>query len=125
MAPVKPTVQYLLYWYIAETIPPQLEKELETGAGAPYKPPPPYPNGLTLRARVQMEPEGYEPIHHEGTGIDEEEQAYQSFLVPIEEAVQKLGRTGVMADVVLRGWQAIQDRYTLEDANPECTVQIG
>ena len=61
-----------------------------------------------------MEPEGYEPVHHEGTGVDEEEQEYESFLLPIEEAVIKLGRKGVMADVVLKGWKGIQDRLAME-----------
>lgn len=108
--------QYLLYWYIAETIPPELEKELETKAGEAYKPPPRYPEGLTLRDRMKMEPPGYEPIHHEGTGVDEEEQTYSSYLVPIHEAVQKLGKNGAMANVVLRGWKGIQDRLAMEDA---------
>jgi hypothetical protein len=124
--PVTPTIQYLLYWYIAETIPPQFEKELETEAGAAYKPPPPYPNDLTLQDRVKMEPKGYEPVRHEGTGVDEEEQTYKSYLVPIDEAVQKLGKTGIMADVVLRGWQGIQDRYKLEEViDPQNLKQTG
>jgi hypothetical protein len=114
MMPLRPTKQYLLYWYIAETIPPDLEKELETEVGAAYKPPPPYPDNLTLRHRVQMEPEGYEPTHHEGTGVDAEEQTYKSYLVSVDEAVEKLGGS-VMADVVLRGWQGIRDRYAIED----------
>ncbi|CAO2653180.1 Nn.00g025910.m01.CDS01 [Neocucurbitaria sp. VM-36] len=108
--------QYVLYWYIAETLPPNLEKELETEAGAAYKPPTPYPKTLTLRERIRMEPEGYEPLHHEGTGVDEEEQTYESHLVPVEEAIAKLGRGSVMADVVLKGWNGIQDRFAIEDA---------
>jgi hypothetical protein len=63
---------------------------------------------------MKMEPEGYIPVHHEGTGVDEEEQEYESFLLPIEEAVIKLGRKGVMADVVLKGWKGIQDRLAME-----------
>lgn len=118
--------QYLLYWYIAETIPPELEKELKTDAGEAYKPPPSYPQGLTLRERVKLEPAGYEPIHHEGTGVDAEEQEYKSYLLPVSEAVQKLGKNGVMADVVLRGWKGIQDRYALEEViNLESPEQIG
>lgn len=62
-----------------------------------------------------MEPEGYEPIHHEGTGVDEEEAEYKSYLVPVEEAVEKLGRNDVMADVVVRGWRAIRERYSMEE----------
>ena len=108
--------QYVLYWYIAETLPPDVEKELETEVGAAYKPPPPFPNNLTLRDRIKLEPEGYEPLHHDNTGVDEEEQTYESFLVSVDEAVKKLGRNSVMADVVLRGWKGIQDRLAIEDA---------
>lgn len=108
--------QYVLYWYIAETFPPDLETELETTAGDPYNPPPPYPTNLTLRDRLKMEPEGYEPIHHEGTGVDEEEKTYESHLLTIEEAMKKLGKSGVMANVVAKGWKGIQDRFALEDA---------
>lgn len=104
----------MLSWYIAETLPPDLEVELETKAGEAYKPPPPFPKDMTLRARVALEPEGYQPVHHEGTGVDEEEQGYKSFLVTVDEAVRKLGR-GVQADVVLRGWKGIQDRFALEE----------
>jgi hypothetical protein len=108
--------QYVLYWYIAETLPPDLEAELETEVGAAYKLPPPYPHTLSLRERLKLEPEGYEPLHHEGTGVDAEEQTYESHLVSIEEAVKMLGQNSVMADVVLRGWKGIQDRFAMEDA---------
>jgi hypothetical protein len=69
-----------------------------------------------LRDRMKQESEGYEPLHHEGTGVDEEEQTYESFLVTVEEAVKKLGKDSVMADVVLKGWKGIQDRLAMEDA---------
>lgn len=108
--------QYVLSWYIAETLPPNLEKELETAPGAAYRLPPAYPKDLTLRDRMKLEPEGYEPLHHENTGVDEEEQTYESFLVSVEEAVKMLGKSSVMADVVLRGWKGIQDRLAIEDA---------
>ncbi len=65
---------------------------------------------------MALEPEGYEPVHHEGTGVDEEEQTYQSHLVSVDEAIRKLGKSGVMADVVRRGWKGIQDRLAMEDA---------
>lgn len=108
--------QYVLYWYIAETLPPNLETELETKYGDTYKPPPPYPTDLPLRDRLKLEPEGYEPLHHEGTGVDEEEQTYESHLISIEEAMKKLGKNGVMANVVARGWNGIQNRFAMEDA---------
>ena len=114
--------QYLLFWYVAETLPPDIETSLSSSAaaaaadGAAYEPPPAYPANLSLRDRMKLEPEGYEPIHHEGTGVDAEEQTYESHLVPVSEAVKKLGKGGVMADVVLRGWKGIQDRLAMEDA---------
>ncbi|KAF2261731.1 hypothetical protein CC78DRAFT_546435 [Lojkania enalia] len=111
------SIQYVLFWYVAETLPPELEKELETNAGEAYRPPPPYPNGLKLRDRLKMEPERYEPLHHEGTGVDEEEKMYKSYLVSVNEAVEKLGKHGVMADVVLKGWKGIQERYALEESD--------
>ncbi|KAF2634864.1 hypothetical protein P280DRAFT_485119 [Massarina eburnea CBS 473.64] len=108
--------QYLLYWYIAETIPPALEAELVSAPNEPYKPPPAFPVNLSLKRRMEMEPEGYEPVRHEGTGVDEEEAEYKSYLVSVEEAVQKLGRGGVMADVVVRGLKGIRERLALEEA---------
>lgn len=119
-------LQYILYWYIAETLPPSLEVELETKADEAYKPPPPYPKDLKLQDRVNMEPEGYEPLHHEGTGVDAEEQTYKSHLLPVTEAIEKLGKKSVMADVVLKGWKGIQDRFALEEVidseSPEQTT---
>ena len=109
------THQYVIFWYIAETLPPQLEPELETKKDEPYKNPPQFPPDLTLKERVKMEPEGYEPVHHENTGVDEEEQTYTSYLLPIEEAVDKLGRRGVMADVVVSGWNGILERFAAEE----------
>ncbi|KAF2477031.1 uncharacterized protein BDR25DRAFT_300121 [Lindgomyces ingoldianus] len=106
--------QYIIYWYIAETLPPDLEEELERKAGEAYKPPPSFPHDLKLRDRIKMEPKDYEPMHHEGTGVDAEEQTYESHLLPVGEAVEKLGKNGIMADVVLRGWKGIQERFAAE-----------
>ncbi|KAL6709339.1 hypothetical protein ACN47E_001746 [Coniothyrium glycines] len=106
--------QYVLYWYIAETLPPALETELQTQVGDAYKPPPSFPPGLSLRERVAMEPEGYEPVHHEGTGVDEDERTYESELVGVEEGMRRLGKSSVSADVVAKGWKGVQDRWTME-----------
>ncbi|KAF2196544.1 hypothetical protein GQ43DRAFT_452278 [Delitschia confertaspora ATCC 74209] len=125
------SIQYILFWYISETLPPSLETKLSsppspsvsnqfplsTSATQPYKPPPPFPTDLTLRERIAMEPEGYEPVKHEGTSVDEEERTYESYLVSVEEAVEKLrgGVMGdVMADVVGRGWRGIRERLRVE-----------
>ncbi|KAF1958348.1 hypothetical protein CC80DRAFT_29155 [Byssothecium circinans] len=112
--PLDPARQYVVYWYIAETIPPALEAELVTARDEPYKAPPAFPADLTLRQRMAMEEEGYEPVKHEGTGVDEEEAGYKSFLVGLQEAVGLLGRGGVMADVVLRGWKGVEERLRAE-----------
>ncbi|RAR16003.1 hypothetical protein DDE83_000578 [Stemphylium lycopersici] len=69
--------QYVIYWYIAETLPPELEADLETPPGAPYMVPPAYPPYLSLRDRIAQEPKGYEPRHHENTGVDEMEVLFQ------------------------------------------------
>ena len=71
-----------------------------------------------------MEPDGYEPVHHEGTGVDEEEQAYESHLVSVDEAMRLLGGTSsVMADVVRRGWEGIQTRRAMEEDTVGVTVE--
>ncbi|ORY06142.1 hypothetical protein BCR34DRAFT_36637 [Clohesyomyces aquaticus] len=116
LMPVGHGKQYLLYWYIAETLPPTLDQLLDSEVGDAYKPPHSYPPDLTLRNRIMMEPEGYEPVRHEGTGVDEEEQTYESYLLPLSEAIERLGKTGVMADVVQIGWRAIQKRFADEGA---------
>jgi hypothetical protein len=112
--------QYVVYWYIAETLPPSLEADLETPPGAPYKAPPRYPQNLSLRERIALEPQGYEPRHHEGTGVDEQERQFKSELCNVEDAVRKLGQGQTMgeamADVVRKGWEGIQKRFEMEDA---------
>ena len=55
----------------------------------------------------------YEPVRHEGTGVDEEERMYSAELVGWETAVEKLGG-GVMADVVRRGWERVERRMEME-----------
>lgn len=119
MMPVSRSSQYILFWYIAETLPPDLEntlsqqsKQQEDGA---YQIPERFPRNLTLKERVALEGEGYEPVRHENTGVDEEERLYDSCLLPVEEAVGKLKGT-VMADVVRRGWEGICERREMEDA---------
>ncbi|KAL9612909.1 MAG: hypothetical protein Q9167_002542 [Letrouitia subvulpina] len=115
-APVSRSTQYILFWYVAETLPPDLEASLSARAGEQgmaYQVPPKYPDGLTLAARIAMEPEGYTPVRHAGTGVDEEEALYESYLLPVDEAMEKLGRS-VMADVVRRGWEGICLRREME-----------
>ncbi|KAI9679823.1 MAG: hypothetical protein M1817_004837 [Caeruleum heppii] len=110
--------QYLLFWYIAETLPPDDETALnEAMSAAPdptvdeseserrragsslwYKSPPGYPEDLRLSDRVKQEPAGYEPTRHSGTGVDDEEAWYDSHLLPVMEAMDKL-KGSLQADV--------------------------
>lgn len=79
-----------------------------------YQYPPKFEPGLTLKQRIEMEGEDYEPIRHADTGVDEEEALYESCLMPVEEAMEKLGR-GISADVVRKGWEAICLRAQIEE----------
>lgn len=127
MLPQSATAQYVLFWYAAETVPVEIEQSYQdatSGTSAPivYRPPLPFPPTLTLRERIASEEivDGnvkkiiYQPVKHEGTGVNEEEQAYKSFLLPIDEARRKL-RGSIMEDVVRRGWEAIVLRQEIEN----------
>jgi hypothetical protein len=116
LLPNSKRTQYLLHWYIAETLPP----EDEANIGPPpeskkYHEPLPYPKDLKLKDRLALEPEGYEPTRYPNTGVDSEEALYTSELVPVEEAVKRLGKNS-MVDVVMIGWDRIQARLKNEEA---------
>lgn len=90
---------------------------METVASAEpeaYQQPPKFPFDMTLAERIALEPEGYQPVRHANTAVNAEEALYESYLLPVEEAIQKLGRT-VSADVVRRGWAAICLRREMEE----------
>ena len=82
-----------------------------------YQYPPKFEPGMTLKQRVEMEKEGYEPVRHENTGVNAEEALYESYLLPVEDAMAKLGRS-VSADVVRRGWEGICLRREMEKEPP-------
>ena len=111
----------MLFWFIAETVPPEVEKALDEAMAAkatpesptPYLYPTKYPRDLTLAGRIKLEPEGYEPVHHQHTGVDTEEALYESYLLPVREAVQRL-RGSVQEEVVRLGWGAICERWKME-----------
>ena len=134
------TRQYIIFWYVAETVPPAVEEvvstqrkalqnELSTEASSDTKevagdgkqaplPPPfiapePFSKKMTLKERVAMESEGYEPVRNLGTGVDSDELTYESYLLPVEEAMRKL-RGQVSSDVVRRAWEGIQLRIKME-----------
>ena len=130
--PLSATSQYLLFWYAAETVPPEVERTYvvpgsnnSPQASPPnYRPPPSFPEDLTLEDRIGMDKTirdngqqtMYEPVHIHGTAQDDEERMYESHLLTIADARRKL-RGSVMEDVVRRGWEAIQLRMTMEEKN--------
>ena len=126
LMPLRSDVQYILHWYIAETLSPDDEAGLSRGATATYKTPPPYPAHLRLSARVRQDSQGYEPVHHENTGVDAEELKYESALVDVDEAIRRLSEGTVLgrnviglpqADVVRRGKAAIDLRFEREKSS--------
>lgn len=70
---------------------------------------------MTLAERVALEPEGYEPIKHVNTGVNAEEALYESYLLPIDQALLNLGKKSISGDVVRRGWAGICARNTREE----------
>jgi hypothetical protein len=116
---VSARTQYLLFWYIAETLPAEVETvisartETSTTSPSPYREPPLYPSNLRLIDRVRAEEDDYVPPKHEGTGVDDEELLYRSSLLGINDAIAKL-ENSVMAAVVKEGWEAVQERIQQE-----------
>ena len=123
LAPQSRNRQYLLFWFIAETVPPKLEEELNEAMIikatdlnlTPYQYPAKYPSDLTLPARIELEGDGYEPVHHKNTAVNAEEALYESHLMPVEDALMKL-RGSVMEEVVRIGWNAICARHEMENS---------
>jgi len=96
--------------------------------GVPYQYPPPYPQALSLKERVALEKgrsqsqelgsgekrKLYEPVRHENTGMDSEEALYESHLLSVPEALEKLEGIPVMQHVVRVGWEGIVKRLSME-----------
>ena len=131
MVPQKRGCQYVLFWYVAETVPRQVEESLNAAEknmatsdnATPYQNPPKYPQGTTLADRVQLDSENFVPLHHPNTGVDAEEALYESYLLPIKEAAEKLRGT-VMEDVVISGWEAICLRHAMEQSTSTSNVHL-
>lgn len=49
--------------------------------------------------------------------MDADEALYESILLPVENAMEKLKENSVSADVVRKGWAAISLRRKMEDNN--------
>lgn len=139
------TAQYILHWYVAETIPEDVENALPriapppasvTSTHAPvinpYSAPPAFPADLTLKERIAQDSritaEGaksvYEPKRHEGTGVNEDEMLYESYLLSIKDARRALKRS-IMEDVVMRGWEAIKLRMQIEEEEEADESEAG
>lgn len=115
LAPVSGSSQYILFWYISETVPPEIEASMPPPVeGNTYQSTAAYPKEMTLIQRIALEPEGYEPTRHENTGVDADEALYESVLLPVESAIEKLGGSSISADVVRKGWAAICHRREME-----------
>ncbi|GAB7345085.1 hypothetical protein MBLNU457_3488t2 [Dothideomycetes sp. NU457] len=130
--PQSSTAQYILSWYAAETLPAEIETQLnaqtntnpdtqdpdpEAVVQRRYAPAPAYPETLTLHERVKLDINtSYTPPRHLGTGVDDEEACYEAHLLPIAEARKKL-RGSIMEDVVRRSWEAILLRQKMESNN--------
>lgn len=127
--PQSSTAQYTLSWFAAETLPREIEAQLNAqtntnpGTQDPdpdaivqkrYAPAPAFPDALKMNERVKMDIDtAYSPPRHLGTGVDDEEACYEARLLPIAEARKKL-RGSIMEDVVRRGWEAILLRQKME-----------
>ncbi|KAF4555509.1 Hypothetical protein D9617_2g054700 [Elsinoe fawcettii] len=130
MVPVSARTQYVLFWYVGETLDWREEERCNALAltvegrsvigeeTRSFVEPREWKEGVTVTERktwdVDEEGRIREPVCHSGTGVDGDEILYEKYLVPIEEAVQKLKGT-VMADVVKRGWELIAKRDVMEE----------
>ncbi|KAL8854830.1 MAG: hypothetical protein Q9221_000336 [Calogaya cf. arnoldii] len=116
LMPVTRSTQYMLFWYIAETVPAEIDQALSeksAQANGVYMIPPPYPAAMTLAERIELDKK-LAPVRHENTGVNEDEALYESYLLSTDEAQKKLSGT-IMADVVRTGWKAIQTRMDIEE----------
>lgn len=117
-------LQYLIFWYIAETLPSALEQELNAAGKTAYDAPPAFPTTLTLSERINTEPEDYIPPRHPNTGVDADELTYESHLVDVDEARKLLGWGGVQSDVVRIGWEGICKRLEMEEQDRLATHAV-
>ncbi|PNS18703.1 hypothetical protein CAC42_5242 [Sphaceloma murrayae] len=120
LLPVADEVQYLLFWFVGETL--DAEEEGRCNAqGDGWVLPMGWRGGMTVVERREMDREGdgwREPVCHPDTGVDGDEMLYEKFLVPVEEAIRLL-KGGVMTDVVRKGWAAIRLRAEMEEKDWE------
>ncbi|KAF2149951.1 hypothetical protein K461DRAFT_281196 [Myriangium duriaei CBS 260.36] len=128
LVPVRRGIQYMCCWYAAETLTEEGERatnvvalgeagtERQLKESKRFAAPTVWEKGLTVGERKTQDQRAggtYEPLRHEGTGVDEEEATYQSFLVDVEEARRRL-KGSIQEDVVRRAWEAVLLREKLE-----------
>jgi hypothetical protein len=70
LLPLTKTRQYLIHWYVCETLPPSVEEAMTSDPKSPYQSPPLF-DCLTLDERLAEEPNGYEPKWHAGTTVND------------------------------------------------------
>ncbi|KAF2226823.1 hypothetical protein BDZ85DRAFT_191643 [Elsinoe ampelina] len=128
MLPVSARTQYIVLWFVGETLDWREEErcnavavEREGGEGEEtrsFVEPRGLKEGVTVKERmawdVNEQGRVREPVCHPGTGVDSDEMLYEKYLMPIEEAVEKLKGT-IMADVVRQGWELIAKRDVMEE----------
>ncbi|KAL8909552.1 MAG: hypothetical protein Q9171_004997 [Xanthocarpia ochracea] len=109
LMPVTRSAQYMLFWYIAETLPPEIDHSLSQKsiqANDVYIVPPRYPEALTLSERIEFD-KGLTPVRHDDTGVNEDEALYESYLLSTDDAQQKLSGT-IMADVTWKNGDEVR-----------------
>ncbi len=100
----------VLSGHLCKTV--EAEAEGDSPFGTPYQYPPPFPKEMKLKERIALD-KGYEPPRHPNTGVDEEEALYESHLLPVPEALEKLKDIPVQQHVVKVGWEGITRRLAM------------
>ena len=134
-------IQYICSWYIAETLPPAIEQNLnqessrkatssaEHGPTAEMSPVPAQtettprlniyakpPTSLReepLDVRMALEPQGWQPTRVERSTTQKDELYYRASLLSISEACKKL-KDPVIEYVVKEGWRMVEERLKIE-----------
>ena len=71
---------------------------------------------------IRLEPDGWEPTRVEGTGVDEDEALYVSYLLSVPQALQRL-KGSLSASVVSKGLELIHLRKQMEKESAEMAAQ--
>ena len=92
-----------------------MEAKATKDVPTPYINPPPYPKGLSIADRIEMDGSVYMPRHHPNTGVDDDERLYETHLLSVDDAIQRLSSSSrMLAEIVRAGWDAIRLRGEME-----------